>query len=95
MALVLYLLTVNAVSANVESPRGRLGIRIIPKPMIMATIPSIRSRLRFFDGFQLFAASVSSDTLLANYGTTGLPPCASCPESTSCSTRLVGEFMLT
>ena len=36
-----------------------------PKPMIRATIPSIRSRLRFFDGFQLSAASVSSDTLLA------------------------------
>jgi hypothetical protein len=33
--------------------------------MISPTIPSIRSRLRFFEGFQLSAASVSSDTLLA------------------------------
>ncbi len=45
-----------------------------PSAMISATIPSIRSRLRFFDGFQLSAASVSNDTLLAIHRSTGLPP---------------------
>ena len=47
--------------------------------MISATIPSIRSMLFFFDGFQLSAASVSIDTFPAIQRRTGLPAVAQLP----------------
>lgn len=40
-------------------------------PIIRVTVPSIRSTLFFFDGFQLSAASVSIETLLDIQRSTG------------------------
>jgi len=61
--------------------------------MIRATIPSIRSRLFFFDGFQLSTASVSIEALPAIQRSTGLAPCRSFPARTTSSSFFVGQFM--
>jgi hypothetical protein len=51
---------------------GSTGVSpAIPTAMIVPTISSIRSRLRSFDGFQLSATTVSSDTLFAIRRSTG------------------------
>ena len=42
-------------------------------------MPSIRSQLFFFDGFQLSAASCSIETFPAIHRSTGWPPCLQPP----------------
>jgi len=61
------------------------GLRARSRAMIRATMPSIRSMLFFFDGFQLSAASFSMLTLPAIQRSTGWPACPILPPRTNSS----------